>query len=205
MRIKRNSSEADLSVMRDKALDLGYTWNVIKYPTPAWEIGSILLDYDKPLFDIPVDVWNRELRFWGCDCAEGVLPIWEDWSRKNLSWALTIPRASILAARQHAQGKLSTKKLRAYKNVDITGGDFLRDISFYAATNAYEAAYFLIFPFPPIDVYGPSQCAIMANYYNVLSQGRSRALAEAKSGEIKTKLTQDLINRIDAVAPWRLQ
>lgn len=59
--------------LQQRAEDLGFDWAKEIYPTPIWAVITHELHYNKPLFDIDMYVWNRELRLWAADCVEPAL------------------------------------------------------------------------------------------------------------------------------------
>lgn len=75
--------------------------------------------YDKPLFGIPVEIWNRELRLWACDCAERVLPVWEEWANNSvpgyLPQQVRAPRNAIIAVRGYIYGRREKKELATFQ------------------------------------------------------------------------------------------
>lgn len=83
---------------------------------PKLKIAIDDLEYNKPQFGIPSDLWSKELRLWAADCAERVLPIWESWARTHVPDQLRVPRNGILAARGFANYELSDRELRKHKD-----------------------------------------------------------------------------------------
>lgn len=82
---KRNSGiktkDDDLSVMRDKALDLGYQWEVTKYPTPAWAFAAygcnknVKTAYTLFLHHIDEYALSQIGKDWNKACAQRALPL----------------------------------------------------------------------------------------------------------------------------------
>lgn len=200
MRVKRNSNlyskfTPEQKVMGDKAEDLGFVWDRTKYPTPAWEFEHSLpfrpSNYE-PRFSVPKDIWNRELRLWSADCAERVLPIWEDWAEINALRYLNVPRAAVIAVRESAYGgKIESESapIAIVIAVRDIARSYIRNLS---VSYSFDAAYYACEPDGKPDG-RTAYCAAFALGY--------------LSDRIAERLWQKaaLANRIDAVAPWRLQ
>lgn len=203
MRFSRNggySWSPELQVMGDKAEELGYKWNRSIYPTPAWSI-NIDLDaiYTKPLFGIPVVIWDRELRLWSCDCVERVLPIYENWARANARAHLNILRDTINAAREYAHGRIGKKDIEKFNSVsDIVGiaggyGNAAETLDAFRAMSVAYASYYTI-----------SDARIDNPYWATSSYYAAGAVGAEESGAERKWQKEALAHRIDAVAPWRL-
>jgi hypothetical protein len=69
--------------------------------------------------------YNREVRLFAADCAERVLPIWEEWAKIHVLEHFEFPRKAIEATRDYSEGSISKKELNA---------------AYAAADAAYDAA-----------------------------------------------------------------
>lgn len=123
-----------LGKMCIRALDLDYTWDVSNYPTPAWYTScSYVPHHDLPWYDIPKDVWNRELRLWACDCVERVVHVWEEWAKMHMPEHVNTPREAMKAVR--AGDFLSCAEILC---IDFNAATAVM----HAAHAAYFAAYY---------------------------------------------------------------
>lgn len=189
-------------VMGDKAESLGYTWDRVKYPTPAW--GDLYdLAYDEPLFNIPGKVWLRELKLWAADCIERALPVWENWAENiiELEGQVYTARAAVESVRLFYQGKISLGEMdRASKvayGAYMTSFGYIRppyidDIVFSASLIASSRTEGQV---------GISNIAYTISRYNNPAQVYDDDLYVAE----RAWQQQALAKRLDPLAPWSLR
>lgn len=195
MRVRANSSPYDKFtpeqlVMGDKAEGLGFVWDRVKYPTPAWGLHLNVLQLNKPLFGISIEIWQRELRLWSVDCAERVLPVWENWAKTNARGDLAAPRNAINAARKFAYGEINEEELQ---------------ICSTAAYNASGEAYHADADHVRREYYAAVSAAATSSHY-IYADYAARNASNATSNYGIEGLWQRaaLAKRLDAIAPWRL-
>lgn len=183
-------------IMGDKAEDLGYTWDRVKYPTPAWGITIDRVSYGKQQFNIPIKIWNRELRLWSADCAERLLPIWEDWAWVYLPEHLNSPRLAINAAREFAYNRINKLELEEYKHA-VKVAIRAAHAGDYGALCAANAAYYAS-SWAVTDVSISEVIGVVIHFF-VVSEDDFNLKKEQEWQK------EALAQRIDAVAPWRLK
>lgn len=212
-------------VMGDKAEELGYVWDRSKYPTPAWTLYinylTEVIVYDRPFFNIPVPLWNRELRLWAADCAERVVPIWVTWAQTNRPDLVSVCEDAIRIARAFALGKANKKTMEVASNYargasieaynyynaeyDHTPAAYSHYSAYSASLSASRTAGFIF-----TDATFTAMNAIEAVYYGNLesewiNQGNLESeRIDQRKIEIEWQ-QQALAKRIDAIAPWRLR
>jgi hypothetical protein len=79
---------------------------------------------------------NRLLRLWAADCAERVLPLWEDQFPDD-----NRPRRAIKVARAFARGEVGRSTLGAARTAAAVAREAARDIAAVAAWGARAAAW----------------------------------------------------------------
>lgn len=188
MRVRANSSPYDKFtpeqiVMGDKAEDLGFKWDRVKYPTPAWDMDQ---DFGKPLFGIPKHIWNIELRLWSTDCAERVLSIWERWASMNDQYeTIDMARNLIKLTRDYINNPYYEYKLRQLRiqarNVALECDNLTARHAMYSAIESGE--------------YVGSAAIAAASAVNMDGGGFTPEREWQRTA---------LANRLDAIAPWRL-
>jgi hypothetical protein len=75
-----------------------------------------------------------------CDCAESVLPIWEDWAKVHALEKLEAPRRAIDAARNGSRADAACAAAYAAADVAYAAADVAADVAYAAADVAYAAA-----------------------------------------------------------------
>lgn len=81
------------------------------FPTNFEGVNLNNLSYDKPPRPLKSKTWIRILKEWSVDCAERVIPIWEEWARINLPDHIATARDSLGIIKQYNAGKLEPSDL----------------------------------------------------------------------------------------------
>lgn len=203
---------SEQQVMGDKAESLGYVWDRVNYPTPAWDI-SLNINHEKKYngSGIQLDKWNSEFVLWAIDCAHRVLPIFRGYAtRANISDTTT----GIL---ELAQGYVLGGPIMKGSHIDKKLKDWIESIWVL-----YHSEYVYI-PMPArntiysvyraatssINLYNPNNSKELSLWQAKNAASFARAAIEHQDGTAAMDAEEAwqraaLAHRIDAVAPWRL-
>lgn len=191
--VKRNSgiktNNDDLSVMRDKALDLGYQWDITKYPTPAWahvayELHRTETPYTLFLHHISKHALNQMREDWNKACVQRALPLIRLFSEYA-------PLSSAMPEDYYVA--------QADEELDPTWLwlDYMQ-----AAVDQDEVSMAKL-PVPPFH----DMSGFITRMLWILYQGDNRDVV-AVSRNMRKRWEYDcyvdLAHRFDAIAPWRL-
>lgn len=170
-----------------KALELGYKWDISKYPTPAWMITQVnRMEYHYPIFSIPTHAWNRELRLWQGDCVERVLPVWDNWARIHRPKYTNIVSTAIQLSEEYSHGRIS--------------GEILDKHSIYM-TNAYPENEWLSESSNISLIFSAAHRLLIEKYYADITANMARRASSDCHSEREWQ-REAFAKRIDKIAPW---
>lgn len=182
-----NGPACEALICGDRAAELG--WPGEDHLSPAWSLDIEAVRYGKPPPWLDVATWDRELQLWACDCAERVLPVWEEWAREHSLAHLEAPREAVRVARLYAVGKATAEEMRAVRTTPWAPWAAPLD----AARDARDAALAATW-----------DAGVARDAWAAWAARDARDAAGDASAEREWQRAA-LATRLDAVAPWMLR